>query len=165
MECSGARDWLFRLMDDELNASQRQELDAHLAACEECSHQYRLLTVPKRIGRLIPDAAPSPYFYTRLRARIDAERRSTSIWQIVVGLSHKMIPALALLTLALLAAFAYEQMHGSSVDVYQAYDTIFMSAEHPQRMVIADQGDITDDSVVYSIAEKESEPQGRQPSK
>jgi hypothetical protein len=50
--------------------------------------------------------------------------------------------------------FAYMQLQTSEEDVYQAYDRIFMT-DRPHRMVIADQGEITDESVLQAIAEEE----------
>jgi hypothetical protein len=61
-----------------------------------------------------------------------------------------------MVTLALLAAFTYVQLRGPSPDVYQAYDMIF-TTDRPQRMVIADHDEITDESVIHSIAEQEVE--------
>jgi hypothetical protein len=61
---------------------------------------------------------------------------------------------MAALTLALLSIFAYFQFRGPNVDFYQAYDNIFMPTDRPQRMVIADQGDITDESVYQAITEQ-----------
>ncbi len=157
MECTTARDWLFRLIDGELKSSEKQVLEAHLAGCPGCSQEYQVLTLPRRIAQALPPVEVSPFFYSSLRARLRGEAQGLTIWQMLVGLSHRVVPAMALLTLALLGAFAYEQLSNPSVDVYQAYDRIFMSTDQPHRMVIADQGDITDDSVVRAIAEEEPE--------
>jgi|WetSurMetagenome_2_1015567.scaffolds.fasta_scaffold235756_1 hypothetical protein len=157
MECTQARDWLFRMLDNELEAPERRALNEHLSACASCTREHRILTLPQRIAKALPPVEVSPYFYSRLRARLRDEAQPVTMWQLVVALSHRMVPALALLTLALLGIFAWEQMGSPAPDVYQAYDRIFMSADRPHRMVIADQDDITDDSVVRAIAEEEPE--------
>ncbi len=99
---------------------------------------------------------PSPFFYRKLRARLESESRSVTIWQIILGLSRQVVPALATITLALLSVLAYMQLRPATVDVYQAYDRIFMSGDRPHRMVIADQGEITDESVLRALAEDDS---------
>jgi hypothetical protein len=141
-------------MDDELSGNVSRELDEHLSACSACTREYRLLLIPKHIGRIIPALEPSPYFYRMLRARMQEEAQGVTIWQILLGLSRQVVPALAMVTLALLATFAYVQLRGPSPDVYQAYDMIF-TTDRPQRMVIADHDEITDESVIDSIAEEE----------
>jgi predicted anti-sigma-YlaC factor YlaD len=153
MDCSKARIWLLRRLDGELAVSARQELDAHLSECGACAHEDRLLSLPRRIGRFLPVLEPSPYFYRSLRARLE-EAQTVTIWQILFGLSRQVVPALAMLTLVLLSVFAYMQLQTSEVDVYQAYDRIF-TTDRPHRMVIADQGEITDESVLQAITEEE----------
>jgi hypothetical protein len=155
MECTTARTWLFRSIDDELSAGERQELQRHLAQCVSCEFELNLLTVPRRIARMTPAFTPSPYFYSKLETRIGSESQGVTFWQIILGLSRHILPALAVLTLTLVSIFAYEQLKGPQVDVYQAYDDIFRSGDHPHRMVIADQVEITDESVLHALAEEE----------
>ena len=156
MRCSTAKPWLFRSLDGELSAAESEELDIHLADCPACVREKRLLSIPRRIGRVIPILQPSPYFYSRLRARLESEAQSVTIWQILLGLSRHLVPALAAITLALLSVFAYFQIQGPRVDVSQAYEGIFQSGDQPQRMIISDQTEITDESVLRAIAEEES---------
>lgn len=154
MECTVARAWLFRKLDDELSHSEDEQLDSHLASCDSCARQLRLLMIPRQLSRAIPALEISPYFYQKLRARINCEAQSVTIWQIIMGLSRQILPVMAAITLALLSIFAYFQFHGPNVDFYQAYDNIFMPTDRPQRMVIADQEDITDESVYLAITEQ-----------
>jgi predicted anti-sigma-YlaC factor YlaD len=156
MDCTVVRTWLFRKIDDELSAAEGKVLDSHLAQCSACTREFRILAIPRRIGQVIPALQPSPYFYRKLRARIENEAQGITIWQIILGLSRQVVPALAAITLALLSIFAYLQLRGPQTDVYQAYDRIFMSGDRPQRMVIADQGEITDESVLRAIAEQDT---------
>jgi hypothetical protein len=155
MECSTARSWLFRSLDDELSAAEEEGLSLHLAGCPACAREKKLLGIPRRIGRALPILQPSPYFYARLKARLEKEDQSITIWQIILGLSRHLVPALAAVTLALLSVFVYFQIQGPEVDVSQAYDQIFFG-DRPERMVIADQGEITDESVLRAIAEEEA---------
>jgi hypothetical protein len=154
MECTVARTWLFRKLDEELSPSESEQLDRHLAACDSCVRQLKLLMIPRRLSQAIPALEISPYFYQKLKARINDEAQSITIWQIIMGLSRQFLPVMAAITLALLCVFAYFQFSGPGVDFYQAYDNVFMSTDRPQRMIIADQEDITDESVYLAITEQ-----------
>ncbi len=156
MDCSKARTLIFKRIDGEISPSERAGLESHIAGCLSCARDLKLFSIPRRIGQAIPILEPPPYFYTRLRARIESEDQGISIWQFILMLSRHLVPALAAVTLALVSVFAYFQITEPQTDLYQAYDSIFMSGDRPQRMVIADQGDITDESVLRAIAEVES---------
>ncbi len=156
MDCSTARTFVLKRIDGELSSAENSQLVSHMAGCPSCARDYKLFSIPRRIGRAIPVLEPPPYFYTRLRARIESEDQSISIWQFILLLSRHMVPALAAVTLALISVFAYFQISEPKTDLYQVYDSIFMTGDRPQRMVIADQGDITDESVLRAIAELES---------
>lgn len=156
MECGKARSLLFKLIDDELQEQKRKELLLHLDSCASCAREWKILTIPRRIGRTIPALEPSPFFYQKLRARLASESQSITIWQIIFGLSRRVVPALATLTLVMVMVFAYMEFRAPRVDLYQAYDSIFVTADRPQRMVIADGSEITDETVLHALAEEDS---------
>lgn len=155
MDCTVARIWLFRKIDDELSSGDSKLLDSHLADCPACMREFRTLAIPRRIGQAIAALEPGPYFYSKLRARIESEAQSITIWQIILGLSRRVVPALAAITLALLSIFAYLQLQGPRLDV-QAYDRMLFSGDRSLRMVAAEQGEITYESVLREIAEQDS---------
>ena len=156
MECGVVRGWLFRLMDDELSAEEQAQLDSHLQLCPSCTKEWRILSLPQRLGRLSPALEPSPFFYARLRARLEIEAQSVTVWQVILGLSRQIVPAMATVTLVIVSLFAYMEFRGPRPDLYQAYDSIFMTPGHSSRMVIAEE--ITDESVIHSLAEKPTTP-------
>ena len=156
MGCKEARNWIFQRLDGELDFRDLERLNLHLDGCPSCAREMNLLLLPRRLARVIPVLEPSPYFYQKLRARLQGESESVTIWQILLGLSRQIVPALAALTLVLISIFGYQQLRRPEVDVYQAYDSIFMSGDRPQRMVIADLGEITEESVLRAIAEEET---------
>jgi hypothetical protein len=158
MDCTRARAWIFKLLDGELPAEDEARLAAHTSACAACARDLKLLALPRRLGQAIPVLEPSPFFYRRLRARLESapEYQGVTIWQILVGLSRQVVPALASITLALVSVFIYQQLRGPSSD-YQAYDSIFLSGERPQSLVIAALGDLTDESVLSAITEPDSQ--------
>jgi hypothetical protein len=65
-----------------------------------------------------------------------------------------MIPTLAGITLALLSLFAYLQLRGPEADLYKAYDRAFISEDQSHRTLVAEHGDMTDESVLRAIAER-----------
>ena len=76
-----------------------------------------------------------------------------------------MVPTLAGITLALLSVFAYEQIHKPVVYPYPTYEKAFIAEDQSNQMLIADQGDITYESVLRTIAERESKFHRNQDSK
>ncbi|MCK7522416.1 MAG: zf-HC2 domain-containing protein [Ignavibacteriales bacterium] len=107
MNCKIARDWLLRELDGELSVHEEQELHAHLAGCAACVQESRLVKLPGRIARSMPAPKPSPYFYSRLKAFIESEKQPLNMWQIILGLSHRVVPSCAVVMLVFLAAFTY----------------------------------------------------------
>jgi len=156
MNCTAAQSRLFRKIDGELSDSEYAELDAHLAKCASCSRKYNILILPYRIAQAEPPLTPSPFFYQKLRMRIEAEAPQIAGWQAFLGLVRSMVPALAGIALALLLVFTYFQIYDPQVDLYRAYDGEFISEDQSHTMLIADQGDITYESVLSAIAERES---------
>jgi predicted anti-sigma-YlaC factor YlaD len=154
MECTAARDLISRKIDGELLDPENLEIDVHLAQCASCNREYGLLALPKKIARAIPQPTPSPYLYQKLRARIESETQSSAIWQTFYSLARRIVPSLAGITLALISVFAYLQISGSKVDLYTAYASAFIDEAQLQRIVVAQQDEITDESILSSIAER-----------
>ena len=87
---------------------------------------------------------------------LEGEVQKIAGWQVFFHLARQVIPALAGITLALLSVFAYVQLSGNEPDFSKAYNRVFITEDQPHRMILADQGDITDESVLSAIAERES---------
>ena len=156
MNCRTAQSLLFQKIDGELSDSANKELDAHLAECASCIREYGLLNLPHRIAQMDPPPAPSPFFYQKLSRRIEGETQKIAGWQVFWGLARPMVPTLAGITLALLSVFAYFQIHGPEAELFEAYDRAFISEDPSHRMLVAEQGDITYESVLSAIVEQES---------
>jgi hypothetical protein len=161
MECAEVRAWLFRKIDSELSESENRAFDDHIVQCSSCAREYGLLALPHRIAPEIPPVTPSPFFYKKLKLRIEGEAQGMAGWQLFLRLARQMIPALAGITLALLSALAYLQLQGPKANIYRDYEGVFITEEQPHRMLAREQGDITDASVLNAIAERQSGYQGR----
>jgi predicted anti-sigma-YlaC factor YlaD len=153
MKCHTVRELLFRRIDNELPGHESADFDAHLSACESCAREYRLLSLPRRIAQGITPIEPSPYFYQKLKANLDGEAQNAAGWQIFLGLARQVIPALAGVTLALLIVFAYFQFTGNELDLYRAYDRVFITEDQPHQM-LSEEGEITDEAVLSTIADQ-----------
>jgi hypothetical protein len=81
----------------------------------------------------------------------------------ILGLSRQIVPALATVTLLVVSVFAYLEFRGPGPDLYQAYDSIFLSPGRTSRMVIAEE--ITEESILHALAEQPRTPSMRAPQK
>ena len=88
--------------------------------------------------------------------QIESEAQDIAGWQVLWGLARQIVPALAGITLALLSVLAYLQLQGPRPDLYRAYSRVFITEEQPSRMLVAEQADITDESVLSAIADREA---------
>jgi anti-sigma factor RsiW len=154
MKCKTARDLLFRKIDAELLPDEDARLEEHLAGCTPCRREYRLLRIPSVVARSGAPITPSPWFYQGVRARIEEEAPGMALWTSVRTLAHRMIPAMAGVTLALLAAFAYLQMRAPDAALFRGYDGVYLSDDQSHRMLVAEQTDITYESVLTAIASR-----------
>ena len=152
MDCKSAKDRMFGFMDGELSGEEQAQLQQHLSDCSICSWEMKLSLFPRKIGQVIRRLEPSPLFYRSLRDRLQAEAAVPAIWTVILGLSRRMVPALGTLTLAIVSIFAYLQFTGAGTD-------IDFAAEDPVReIVISEQHEITDETVLLAIAGVESAP-------
>jgi anti-sigma factor RsiW len=156
MNCTTAQARLFRKIDGELSLSENAELNGHLKQCPSCTREYGLLTLPSQIAKAIPPVAASPFFYQKLRMQIEDEAQGIASWQIIWKLARQMVPALAGITLALLSVFAYHQLQAPETGLYRNYDQAFISDDQSHKMLAAEQKDITYESVLTAIAERQS---------
>jgi anti-sigma factor RsiW len=159
MECNEVQVRLFRKIDGELSESENRDVDTHLARCSVCAREYGLIALPRRIASHIPPVTPSPFFYQKLKARIDGEAQGLAGWQMLWTLARHMIPAMAGITLALLSILAYLQWHSPAADMYRDYESVFIAEDQPRLMFATGRGEITDVSVLSAIADREPDHQ------
>jgi hypothetical protein len=155
MKCAEVRNCLSRMVDGELTDFEKRELDRHLEQCAPCAREYRLLMLPHQVAGATPPFAPPPFFYQKLRARIEREIQGAAEWQPLWGLARRMIPALAAITLALLSVFAYHELRGPEDDLHRAYNRVFVSESLPHQMIVSEHEEITNEYVLDTIAERE----------
>lgn len=152
MKCTAIQDLISRKIDHELSESENRVLDAHMKQCSDCAREYDLLSIPSRIAQEISPLEPSPYFYQRLKIRIENEAQSAAIIQLFFGLARRVIPSMAAVTLALLSVFAYLHLRSPQDDLYAAYEKVFIGEDLPLHMMAREQRDITDASILSAIA-------------
>jgi len=157
MDCTVIRKRLFLKIDGELSNLESEEMDAHLAQCEACRREYGMLTLPGRLAGSLGAPEPSPYFMRGIKRRIEGEAQSAALWQFFLGLERKVVPVLTTITLALVSVFAYMQLRVPETDLCRAYEKLFSAEEQPDRVLVAAQGDITDEGMLSAIAERASQ--------
>lgn len=84
------RQRLFACEEGELPEAERREVMDHLESCPDCRAAARRWTTLAGAFFRTP-APPSEHFVRRVMARIEAERRSLSIWE---GAWRWLVPAL-----------------------------------------------------------------------
>ena len=101
-DCKSCREHLADLLLDEKYAAAHPELGAHLAACGECSAELAELKATFAVLDHWEAPEPSPYFDTRLRARLReaAAAEPEGLWErmrsfLMFSTGRKLRPALA----------------------------------------------------------------------
>lgn len=96
MRCRTASRWMMRSFDAPLEPELKERLDVHLAACPACrALRSRTELIRSRLAAA-PPPEPLPYFYERLRARID-ERSKPELAPVWVRWSVRAVPVSLLL--------------------------------------------------------------------
>jgi len=117
LTCREARVMASAYIDEELTATDRETLEAHLFACDECFMQYSQMRQGAAVMRATPPAMASESLKRRILAAVAEEsadpipvlrpaRRSVAPWQRMLG------PSLAAAAVALFA-FSVFQLTGS----------------------------------------------------
>ncbi len=91
-------DWMQLAVDDDLRPDQHEQLDAHLADCEDCQLQWAALNDVTRLFAAAPLAAPRSGFSGRFKARLAQQRsRPRLMWgALALGLSSVGAAALVI---------------------------------------------------------------------
>ncbi len=73
--------WMLDLLDGELAAPARRQLEEHLATCAECQSGWEALSAVERLLADAPMAAPRPGFTGRFNVRLARQRsRPRLLW-------------------------------------------------------------------------------------
>lgn len=152
MKCAAIRGLIQKKIDHELSESENTFLEDHLEQCSGCVREYGLMSLPSRIAQEITPLEPSPYFYTKLKVHIENTVQSSDISQLLYGLARRVIPSMAAVTLALLSVFAYLNLRSPQDDLYAAYEKVLIGEDIPLHMIITEQRDITDATILNAIA-------------
>jgi anti-sigma factor RsiW len=83
MKCGTAERWIVESLDRSLDAARREALDRHCRDCPRCRRTRSEHELLRGRLRTLPPAEPRPYFWERLRTRLDAEERPAGLldWQ------------------------------------------------------------------------------------
>jgi anti-sigma-K factor RskA len=158
---SHVNDDLSALLDGALPAGRRAEVEAHVAACADCcAERDRLAGALLLLGRLPPPPEPSPWFASRLEARLDDEqapsggllaRLGTWRWRLA-------LPAGAVATLAAVALLVVRQQRAEELAVA---DRLELLEEYETIASVGDVETAEDAAVVASLDQLDPSRTGR----
>jgi len=112
LSCDEALQMASAYLDDELNSLERQTLETHLFACEECYREYVMMRAGVQAMRATPAAVPEPSLKGRILAAVSQDAGApepvlgritfrTSVWRRVI-VPAAAIAAVFLMTFAVM---------------------------------------------------------------
>lgn len=107
--CSEALEMASAYLDDELNQTERETLEAHLFACEDCYHEYVAMREAAQAMRATPRVAASVDLKARILAAVEAEKAEAApvaSLRPAFGWRRALVPTLAMAAVALLGYIA-----------------------------------------------------------
>jgi len=82
MSCQRVKKKLSAYMDGALQPEDQKEIKNHLDNCQDCADELKNLQVVWEALDILPQAERTPYFYTRLKARIESSSRNGKpVWK------------------------------------------------------------------------------------
>jgi len=83
MNCKKCHNDLIFYIEGNLPEERRQAVETHLHLCEECASFAAYLTSTMKVIGSEKELKPSPFLYTRIKARLEPEHRekTSGIWQ------------------------------------------------------------------------------------
>jgi len=81
MTCNSLESRALEYLDGKLALSERSAVEAHLAVCADCRQRVQSFASVMGLLDEWPGIQPSPFFGTRLAARLKEEAVSSSWWQ------------------------------------------------------------------------------------
>ncbi len=105
--------------------------------------------------------ASSPFLYTRVRSRINAERRRREEgegWLAMLGIAWRAVPAMALTAIFAFALFWSSANPGTPTTIALSDDALFGAPDAEiERVVFADRQPLSSDEVLATIINEEPE--------
>lgn len=124
-------DDLSALLDGALDPAAGRSVEAHLAACASCRAEHdRLRGALLALRRLPPPPEPSPWFATRLAARLAGEPRRGWLGRLAAWRWRLGLPAAGLAGAALAGVLMVRHQRGlelgaaAQLDLLQEYETV-----------------------------------------
>ena len=119
------------LLDGALDPAARRTVEAHLAGCADCRAEQGRLTAALRLLTRLPAAPePSPWFTTRLAARLADEPRRGGWHRLAAWRWRLALPAAGLAAVALGAVLMVRHQRGlelgaaAELELLQEYETV-----------------------------------------
>lgn len=81
MECNFIQKHFIAYQDNSLSKEIKEMVSAHVSTCENCRNQLDLLNALDIELELIRNEEPAPFLFTRIKARMDAQKPVFPWWQ------------------------------------------------------------------------------------
>ena len=126
MNCRQIKKQLSVFQDGELAPEQEKTLKVHLRQCEACRTRLQEYRASWDLLEILEDAEPNPYFYTRLKTRIEERRVHHR------GFSRLLIPVTAavMLLLGIWMGNAVTKMGNGTTVATTEQDLMIPALEH-----------------------------------
>jgi hypothetical protein len=106
MKCEVCSELLEEYLDGELAPQDREQVDAHLISCVECSESFAVLTAEQELfARYDREIDVPPFLWTRIAAHTNATKRT---WRASLFGKTSLASAIAVLLLALAIGLVYK---------------------------------------------------------
>ena len=109
-------------------------------------------------------AASSPFLYTRIRARINAElerRVERESWLAVLGIVWRVVPAMALVAVFALIMFVSARLNRQPSVASNDYTLLSTSSTEVENVVFADTRNMSSDDVLATIVSEDEQEASR----
>jgi len=130
MKCEVCRELLEEYLDGELEPQEREQLDAHLIACADCSESFAVLMAEQEIfTRYDREVEVPPFLWTRVAAHTVSERGAPKrSW-----LAPSLTGAIAVLLLAIAIGVFYKLSRYKAPDLTVATTPSTTASPNPVR--------------------------------
>lgn len=81
MECNFIKKHLIAYQDNSLSKEMKEMVSTHVSTCENCRDQLGLLNALDIELELMRNEEPAPFLFTRMKARMEAEKPVVAWWQ------------------------------------------------------------------------------------
>ena len=119
MNCRNIQKWLSAYIDGELSTERKKTIQIHLQECETCQEILKTMNQAWDLLDELPAPESVPYFYTRLKARMEAEKQEKGqkwIERILIPTSAVVATVLGIIVGSIVGSNGNQQVEATGLD-------------------------------------------------